>query len=101
MKCPSCQSKVDPKDVSAHLCPTCSRRIYFSDEWRWLRAVACGMLSLLSVCYWFPLDLNPVQLIICLGSYLVVFIFLFIGSFWALPPRVDLLPGQGPIRLDI
>jgi hypothetical protein len=33
------------------------------------------MLSLLSVCYWFPLDLNPVQLIICLGSYLVLFIF--------------------------
>ena len=41
------------------------------------------------------------EFLLWIREFVVVSIALLIGSLFMLPPKVDLVPGQGPIRLDI
>jgi len=53
------------------------------------------------ISHWFPLGMELGEFLLWMVSLLIVFLTLLIGSLFMLPPKVDLVPGQGPIRLDI
>jgi len=101
MQCPKCQSKVSFPDVADQRCPTCASNIYWADEWRWLRGLSCGLLAILMIIYWFPREADLVNFLLWVGSWFLVSFALLIGSFFTLPPKVDLAPAHGPIRLDM
>ena len=71
MQCPKCQSKVSFREVADQRCPTCASKIYWVDEWRWLRGLSCGLLAILMISHWFPPllsipdGLHPSMLVFC------------------------------------
>jgi hypothetical protein len=101
MECPQCHCKVTGRDVRQRRCPTCATKIYWSDEWRWLRGVSCGLLAVLAISHWFPREADLGEFLLWLVLWLVVSYALLIASLFLLPPKVDLVPGRGPIRIDI
>jgi hypothetical protein len=101
MQCPKCQSQVSFRDVADERCPTCASKIYWADEWRWLRGLSCGLLAILMISHWFPRKADLGEFVLWLVGWCLVSCALLSGSFFTLPPKVDLVPGQGPIRLDL
>lgn len=101
MQCPKCQSEVSFRDVADERCPTCATKIYWVDKWRWLRTLGCVLVAILMIGHWFPREADLGEFLLWLGSCFLVFFALFIGSFFTLPPKVDLVRAHGPIRLDI
>ncbi len=53
------------------------------------------------ISHWFPRDLDIGRFLLWLVLWLIVDYALLVASLFALPPKVDLVPGRGPIRLDI
>src|SRR3954453_19374277 len=101
MECPCCHRKVTRRDVRQRRCPTCGSKISWSDEWRWSRGIGTGLLALLVVSHWFPRELDIGRTLLWVGLWWVTAHALFVASVFALPPKVDLVPGRGPVRLDI
>ncbi len=101
MECPSCRSEVGFRDVADERCPKCAIKIYWWDKWRWLRGLSCVVLAILMISHWFPRQQDLGYFLLWMASLLIVFFALLIGSFFTLPPKVDLVPPRGPIRLDI
>ena len=93
--------KVTGRDVRQRQCPSCGSKIYWWDKWRWLRGLSCALLAILMISHWFPREADLGEFLLWMVSLLIVFLALLIGSLFMLPPKVDLVPGQGPIRLDI
>jgi hypothetical protein len=56
---------------------------------------------MLMTIHWFPREADLGYFLLWLAALVVVFYAVFIASLFTLPPKVDLVPGQGPIRLDI
>src|SRR3989442_3772841 len=104
MQCPNCKSKVRFSDMARHRCPRCASKIYFMDKWRWLRGISCGLLALLVIAglYRFhPFDKTLVWFLACCVVWLAIYFALLLTSIYLLPPAVDLVPQDGPIRLDL
>jgi hypothetical protein len=101
MQCPKCQSKVSFRDVADERCPKCAIKIYWWDKWRWLRGLSCGLLAILMISHWFPREADLGEFLLWVGSWGLVSFALLIGSFFTLPPKVDLVRAHGPIRLNI
>ena len=88
--------------MAEHRCPCCEIKIYFSDErWGWLRGLSSLLLAILMTSFWFPRRVDLGYFLLWLGSLLIVFVALLIGSMFILPPNISLVPSQGPIQLDI
>jgi hypothetical protein len=101
MECPQCKHKVSGIDVKQHRCPSCSVKIYWWDKMAVAASLSCDLLAILAISHWFPRDLDIGAFILLCGLWFVVSFSLLVVSLFALPPKVDLVPGQGPIRLDI
>jgi DNA-directed RNA polymerase subunit RPC12/RpoP len=101
MQCPQCQATIGLAEMSKHRCPSCASKIYFSPKWQWLRGIACGAVVILVTYRWYPFDGSlTYHLLWCVAS-LLMFVFLLLGSIYVLPPEIELVPGDGPIRLDL
>jgi len=101
MHCPQCRAKVSFAQAANHRCPTCGVKIYLSDRWRWLRGVGCGLIVILLNFRWYPLEGSFALHITWWFVVLLMFLVLFFGSIYLLPPEVDLAPQDGAIRLDL
>ena len=91
-------------DVAKKRCPRCASKIYWMDRWRWLRGVSCGGLSLaiLALVYRvYPFDRTLVWVLEYCSFWLVIYFALLLTSLFLLPPAVDLVPQDGPIRLNL
>jgi hypothetical protein len=82
-------------------CPHCAARIYVVDTWRWPRGFACGVPAILLNYRWYPMECNIARLLIWSGVVMTVYLLLWIISTRLLPLRFDLVPQDGPIRLDL
>jgi len=99
--CPQCKSRIHVQLVGRSHCPHCATKLYVVDKWRWLRWLACFFPAILLNSRWYPTQCNIVLL---LGWWVVVglvFLLLLRLSVGLLPLGVDLLPQDGPIRLDL
>jgi len=101
MQCPRCDSKVSFAQMSRHRCPTCAAKLYFSPKWRWLRGISCGLAVILLTYRWYPLEGTLARHFIWCVVDVTMFFVLLLTSFYLLPPEIDLVPGDGPVRLDL
>ncbi len=101
MQCPRCHAKVGFAQMAKHRCPSCAARIYFSPKWRWLRGISCGLVVILLTYRWYPLEGSLARHFVWCAATLLVFVVLLLISVYLLPPEIDLVPGDGPLRLDL
>lgn len=101
MQCPKCRVKLSFDQITQRRCPNCGAKIYLCLKWRWLRGISCGLVAILLNYRWYPLEGSFVAHIIWLAVVGAVFIVLSIISLRIIPPEIDLVPQDGPIRLDL
>lgn len=101
MQCPQCHDKVGFAQMAKHRCPGCVARIYFSPEWRWLRGISCGLLVMVLTYRWYPLEGSLARHFVWCAAALLAFVVLLLISIYLLPPEIDRVPGDGPVRLDL
>ena len=87
--------------MAKHRCPSCATKIYFSPKWRWLRGIACGLVVILLTYRSYPLEGSLARHFVWAAAVLLLFVVLLLISIYVLPPDIDLVPEDGPIRLDL
>src|SRR5258708_26206307 len=101
MQCPKCHAKIIFAQMARHNCPSCGEKIYFSAKWRWLRGISCGLVDILLNYQWYPTEGSFGGHLIWLVTLGIVFLLLLFGSIRLLPPEIDLVPENGPLRLGL
>jgi hypothetical protein len=98
MQCPHCHGEVWPRHLSRR-CRHCGAKVYFYDKWRWLRGIGCGLIDLLIMYRWYPMNHSGHLRWLLLVQ--AIFLALLILSFRLIPAELALTPQDGPIRLDL
>ena len=97
MECPRCHSRLTFREVAGQRCPCCNIKVYLSDRcWGWLRGLASLGLAIVVTFYWFPSQIELLQLLFWFTILCAVFIVLLIGSMFVFHPDVDLVPPRRP-----
>jgi hypothetical protein len=76
-------------------------KFYVVDKWRWVRAIVCTVLAALVNAPWYPIECNIPLRIFWLAAVLVVGLPFVLVSRMLVPLRVDVIPRDGPLRLDL
>lgn len=101
MQCPNCHANLSFHQVTRYVCPICGVKIHFSPRWRYLRGISCAFVAVLVNYRWYPLEGSFAAHLVWFAVLLAFFLFLSYISFRLFPPPLDLVPGNGPIRLDL
>jgi hypothetical protein len=96
--------------VSQDLCPHCGVKVYVIDNWRHVRALACVALAISLSYRWFPSPecCGTSEAELWVGLFCAWFVALGTLAVWLLsvstrllPLHLDLVPQDGPLRLDL
>ena len=96
--------------VSQDLCPHCGVKIYVFDGWRHVRAIACLALAIFLSYRWFPspeccgTTEGQVWIALCYAWFVALgtlALWLISISTRLLPLHFELVPQDGPLRLDL
>jgi hypothetical protein len=100
-RCPRCGAELRWGDLGLHCCPGCSAKVYLSPGHRWLRGLASAVVVIFPSCWWFPVQsFTLTRLFLWLGVTGLYLALLF-ASFFVLPPAIEHVPADGPLRLDL
>jgi hypothetical protein len=104
MTCPQCRGNVSFRDVGKERCPACEARIYFSPGGNWPRGLGCGLLTILLTYRLLPIRQPGADFgafLLWLGGCFLLYLVLLFASIRVLPPEIELVPPDGPLRLDL
>ncbi len=83
------------EDISDGRCPACEAKIYFSRKFRWLRGISCGLLTIVLMYRWYPLEGSLSKHLVWSVASLAVFMALLFASLKVLPGEVELVRRMG------